>query len=226
MMLEMPQKYVGKAAVSWGKSVSGPVFAILSFILLVSQLAAKDAPTAAKLLVWGSWLTLCTALLFVLIAQFRVWREEHECRCKLEEKLNAAADIRGPIWVQLSAVNPNADQTKPASALGYTCDCSNHGRVPCELGKIVIKIVPPGGFGFNLLQDILLPQVIEPGRAFKYASTCGIQGVSPDDLRKSKITVCLDDSLGKEYQSTETKVTNMVLSVTPHGTAQRVNFEY
>ena len=218
-MLGGLKRYIQLVASSWGKSVSGPFFAVLTFGLLIWQLIVKDPATAPNVVVWGYWLTLGAAIFFILIAQFKVWRAEHKALVEAEDKLNAAADMRGPIWIQLSAVNPNADQTKPASALGYTFDCSNHGKVPCELNKVIVKLVPPDGRGFNLIQDLHIPQVIEPGRAFKYQATCAVQGVSVEDLRKTKITVYAVDSLGTEYQHTETKVTNMVLKMpAPHTT--------
>jgi hypothetical protein len=216
-MFEYGGTYTKKVIGTWGKAISGPVFGVLALVGTVLQIVFTDSPDLTLALKWGSWLTLGTAAFFVLVAQFHVWRDERRSCIALEQRLNAAADIRGPVSIQLSMQSPFADQTKPGSALGYTFDCSNHGKVSCEINKIIIKLAPPNHPSFNILQALPEPQVIEPGRAFKYQATCPVKGFSSEDLRKSKITVCAVDSIGREYQNTETKITNIVLQMpAPH----------
>jgi hypothetical protein len=219
-MLKRPRKYVWMVVKSWGKSISGPVIGGIGLILIAVQLGVEGAPRISAILRWGEWTTLYVAGLFVLVAQYDVWREEQEGRAKAEDALNAAADIRGDIWVQLSKVNPFADQTNPGSALGYTCDCSNHGRVTCQINKVRINVKPPKGLAFNLMQDLAIPEEVEHGRAFKYQSDCAVHGISPEGLRVCTIDIRLIDSLGREYPNTVTRMSPLVMKVIPHEPAR------
>jgi hypothetical protein len=148
---------------------------------------------------------------------YRVWHRECQHHERTSQQLTEAltklgerADMQGEIVIMISPHNPYQDQTRIGSLMQYSCDCSNHGKVPCEISKVRVHITPPNGAWFEDLRD-LVPQVVGPGRAFRFRESCVVPGVSPRDLRQSQITVILVDSLGVRYQNTVTKISPALL---------------
>lgn len=125
-------------------------------------------------------------------------------------KLGERADMQGEIVIMISPHNPYQDQTRIGSLMEYSCDCCNHGKVPCEISKVRVHITPPNGAWFEDLRD-LVPQVVGPGRVFRSRESYVVSGVSPRDLRQSQISVILVDSLGARYQNTVTKISPALL---------------
>ena len=196
---------VGK---SWGRSISGPVFGTIALILLLVQEVVTDAPTATVALKWGAWGTISIAVFFILIAQYHVWHEEHDARLAADEKLSAAADMRGHIWVKNSPNNPVQDQTRVASELTFHCDCANHGKQLCEISRVAIRISPPERKTIAFVMGVIKLHVVAPGRGFTYHESTPVLDLSTADLLNSNISINLIDSLGTEYLNTVTKVTS------------------
>ena len=122
--------------------------------------------------------------------------------------------MRGRIVLLLSPNNPLANQLYPASFLKICCDCANHGKVSCEIRKVNVEVNPPDGHWFEIINPLSVPIAVNPERAFVYVDNVLVRGVSPEDLRKSKITVHLIDSLGTRYPNTITTISPELLMET------------
>jgi hypothetical protein len=212
-MLELPRKYIVMASKSWGRAISGPVLVTVGLILLACQLSIRDSRIAELVLKVCSWSSLSIAGLMVFIAQYEVWKEEHAARTKVEAELTSKADVRGITRIEISGRNPYKDQTKTGSRFRCDCDCSNHGKTECEIGEIWAWIEPPGRKTDSgvvkphkfAIYDSIPPQVVGPGRAFRYQHEFVVEGISPEELRAAEVVVVLKDGLDNDYK-TDTRI--------------------
>lgn len=92
---------------SWGRAISGPALAVVGLVLLVMQLVITDAPTASKVLRWGSWFTLGLAAVMIFVAQYDAWKQQCEARAGAEAKLEVTIDaLKGPeVWLSFQTSN-------------------------------------------------------------------------------------------------------------------------
>jgi len=202
-MSHASRRYALMAGKAWGRAIAGPVLAFAGLVLLALQLVF---PNSHRVLQWGGWSLIGIAGVMGFAAQYELWSQEHEARCKAEDELNAEADIRGIVWAKPLPGNPNADQSKPASNLRLDCQCANHGRKSCEISFIRLVIANPAKPDFKPdTCPLQSPETVNPGKSFRYAGTFYISGLTPDELAASTITVVLVDSLGTEYRSPETR---------------------
>jgi hypothetical protein len=86
-MLRLPWEYAVTISKLWGRAISGPVLAVVGLGLLIAQQTIANNVTANRVLKMGGWLTLGTAAILVLIAQYEVWKQEREARIQAEEEL-------------------------------------------------------------------------------------------------------------------------------------------
>src|ERR1035441_1463092 len=86
-MLRLPWEYAVTISKFWGRAISGPVLAVVGLGLLIAQQTIANSVTANRVLKMGGWLTLGTAAILVLIAQYEVWKQEREARIQAEEEL-------------------------------------------------------------------------------------------------------------------------------------------
>jgi hypothetical protein len=186
----------------WGSRVSGGLSVPFTALALFSKADYGKV-------IWG-----VLAILGILTTIYQVWSKERkkvvELQSKIDAELNTEADIRGDILIEISAVNPFKDSQMPGSRMRYYCDCSNHGKAPCEIAKSYIEIFPSRGPHFGIPEDIPA-QVVEFGRTFRYQNDVYVRGTAPADLRKSRITVYLIDGLGNRYPNTVTRISPRIL---------------
>lgn len=187
----------------WGKEISGPVLVLIGLALLAAEQLVTDQQTAAVVLKASAALTLSAAIVLFFSAQYKAWRDEHEARTLAELKLNAAADVRGEIWVLV----PQSPEVAGNCMLRYGCDCANHGRKECQLSSALIEVHPPLKPWFNVL-DRFPPQsvrTIAPGEQFRYEGIVPIPKLTCAELDRSDVTIILTDSIGVQYRNAVTK---------------------
>jgi hypothetical protein len=81
----------------------------------------------------------------------------------------------------------------------------NVGKMACEIVTVFVKITPPDGHWFEMIEDIE-PVLIQPERAFRRKAASYVQGVWPDDLQKSEIIVTFKDSMGRRHRNASTRL--------------------
>jgi hypothetical protein len=201
-MLKLLKVYVVMVSKSWGKAISGPVLAVISLVLLFLQQTVRNETTAARLLKWGAWLTLGMAFVLVLVAQYKVWKEEHEGRCKAEAELNTEADMRGTIWVTV--------QGGHVPAVQVNSDCSNHGRTSCEISKLTFVVSHPDLPEHKVTVPLAAAsvQTVAYGKKFNLSEPVQLADLTIYQLKQSDVQVHLVDSLGVEYPNTTTERSN------------------
>jgi hypothetical protein len=206
--------YINETFRQWGKSISGPVFGIVSIASSAVSAKALDNPWLAR------QNTLIAAILFgilsvgfFLAAQYKVWLHSQQARLKAEEELNSEADIRGMIHVGIMQYDPsNESLSGHNSGILVSCDCSNHGRKTCQISKILVLIDTPGEKQYRFLQQMAPGDVkdVEHGHQYLAAFDIKLYGIQITRLRKSLLILHLLDSLGTEYQHTQTLITILV----------------
>ncbi|MGO9255191.1 MAG: hypothetical protein ACLQU1_02645 [Bryobacteraceae bacterium] len=160
-----------------------------------------------------AWLIL--GLMFML-ASFRAWDREHgakeneiKCKAEVQEELdsfNAKVDLRGCVYVLVEDRNPLADQSRDASRFRFQIDCTNHGGGMREISKVRLAVVPPNGPFWTGIQRIGEPKSTAYGQQLLIPESHAIvDGISPQVLKQSTITLYLVDSMGTEYSGIETK---------------------
>jgi hypothetical protein len=199
-MFSLPWKYAVTAAKSWGRAISGPVLGVVGIGLLGLQQAMKDAPTAALWLNRGGWITLATAGVMILVAQYEVWKEEYEAKLKAQTELNSEANIQGTVDV-FPIDNPYG--------LGFQCNCANHGRKPCQISRIVFRARLNDGQEIHRNIRLWDPAVKTVAYGERFGESGSIR-ISEEEatrvaLRRAEITVYLVDSLGIEYHNIRTE---------------------
>jgi hypothetical protein len=199
---------------SWGRAISGPVLAFVGLVLLVCQLTVHDSMTAELVLKIGSWITLGIAALMIYVAQYEVWKAEHELRIEKENELNRKADMRGVIAVEVGSTNSAQDHSLPGGFVRYNCECANHGMASCQITQIWVKIVSPGDHMLAIPTKIE-PQNIDHGKVFRHIHALAIRELSADQLRGSNIMVSLVDSMGHHHMGTKTVMSNRIASGGP-----------
>lgn len=201
-------EYIAVVRRHCGKFIAGPSASAVGFIAaFVAWLAGAD-PLVVK---WVAWVSAGVLVFSVFPAQYGAWREERERSEIFESELNAKADMRGTLWIRRPDSNPYADQMRAGSSLRFVCDCSNHGRKPCQVTRFRVRIEPRPDKGFDGYDNLVLVpphKVVNTayGEQFFFETSILVSGIMPADLAESKISVTLIDALGTEYPNMISKM--------------------
>jgi hypothetical protein len=146
-MFRRPGEYVLTVSKLWGKAISGPVLAAVGLGLLVAQQAITDSVTATRVLKCGGWLTLGTAALLVLAAQYEAWRTELESRIQVEDELKRRSTPRAIIRNLTPRVWP-ADLV-PFTGKEYYFDIFNSSEAESlENVRVEVAEIIPDAIGY------------------------------------------------------------------------------
>jgi hypothetical protein len=196
----------------WGSAVTGGISAPLFLWALLSS----GVPRVVS---------MALAIACVYVASYRVWargrKRYEEVSIQLastKDELNAKADMRGTLWIRRPDLNPYTDQARAGSSLRFVCDCSNHGRKPCQVTRFRVQIDPRPDKGFDGYNNLVLVpphQVVNTGygEQFFFETSILVAGIIPADLAESKIHVTLLDALGVEYPNMISKMDAPVSTV-------------
>jgi len=127
----------------WGTRVTGGLSVPFTVMALISKADYAKA-------IWGT-----CAFIGVLATIYQVWAKERGRVVNLEAELNAEADMRGSVEIKTPIRNPYADQSRAGSSLDFECRCANHGRKPCQVAQVGIRIAPAPDKGLPAFHNML-----------------------------------------------------------------------
>jgi hypothetical protein len=187
----------------WGEAISGPVLAVVGIVLLVLQASIVDAPTAARVVRWGAYVTLGTAGAMFLLAQYKAWSIERE-RYERELAKNKMPNIRGEFFrVSLNIPAPGPGAPTQGTTVDARISACNHTEVETTLKEIRLEITGTNGTAYRLTG--VQSWFETPGGTFargihqKLRVNGNVHGMEPDKLDPATLTVRLIDGFGNEH---------------------------
>ena len=179
----------------WGKHVSGPIIGIVAILMPFVARFCSQA-TAKELLDAGGIISAVICAFLIIVAQYEVWKEKRDALIVACAALDAEADMQGTIFIY-----PQDSMGRPDGKLGFTIDCANHGRKPCEISKIVFVIQRGTGEQDKRVFPLYSPAVhtVGHGEQFRLEGGLFFSGIEARELHQANIQACLMDSLANEY---------------------------
>jgi hypothetical protein len=145
-----------------------------------------------------------------LRAQYEVWADVTLKYSTAQAELDKAAQFNGQVYVDIGTENPNRDQSRVGSFLKYEMETVNNGSRECEITKLFVWLTAPNMPKMAIPFEIQ-PTTVAPKKSFRRSEVVIVQMTSPEDLRKSDISIDLIDAVGNHYP-VRTVVTNRVIT--------------
>lgn len=219
-MRSLAKEYAVSVFSFWKMHVSGWILALAAIGLsIAAAVVIDDASASARVVKWSAFILGGAALCVMIGAQYDAWKEQFLAREKAEAKLNASADMRGTITVQVTQANwllvtSVGTPPEPAIVLGFRFVCANHGHAECEISRLcfITQIAgrQPVEQILHLDKDIV--KMVAPKGEFYGWQEFSFVRIGVEDLPHIDITAYLVDSLDIVYRNTKT-ITNFAAQV-------------
>lgn len=154
------REYFVRSSKSWGRAISGPVFAVAAIVLaILAAYFSGNASMGVKIVRWSAWVLGGLAILMLFVAQYNVWREDHSKLTSVQLDLQKERESpNGPLVVAEYSFGENDNRNRPFVVRNKSVDMASS-----------VAFRPLSGAGMTVTFDHL--DLLEPNSAKEaYAS--------------------------------------------------------
>jgi hypothetical protein len=184
-------------------------------VLLIAQATITDGPTATKILKWGAWVTLGTAVFMFLVAQYKAWSLERD---KYEAELgkNGRPEIHGEAFgFQVKMRGDDYEPRSCSATIEFSLDLCNYRPIFTNLAGIQINgtaINPPASFSESSLAAMVSQLDLASVRpelpmgkriTAKWAVDIEVKGANWgdfDSFNVERMQICVVDGFGGHHK--------------------------